>query len=112
MSELIYREDAKDFVRQALSEGYDIIKYLDEVPAVDCPASASVPTVDAVPVCRCKDCKHRPTKPDDYNPITTDGFALEFPDEKCPCQCEDGWYSWYPPDDFFCAKGKRKGGDE
>lgn len=68
--------------------------------------------VDAVPVCRCKDCKHRPTKPDDYNPITTDGFALEFPDDECPCNCADGWYSWYPPDDFFCAKGKRKGGDE
>lgn len=72
----------------------------------------NAPTVDAVPVVRCKDCKHRPTKPDDYNPITTDGFALEFPDEKCPCQCEDGWYSWYPPDDFFCARGKQKGEDE
>lgn len=72
----------------------------------------NAPTVDAVPVVRCKDCKHRPTKPDDYNPITTDGFALEFPDEKCPCQCGDGWYSKYPDDDWYCPIGERKGGDE
>ncbi|MBQ3989488.1 MAG: hypothetical protein II630_01490 [Bacteroidales bacterium] len=71
-----------------------------------------MPTVDAVPVVRCKDCKHRPTKPDDYNPITTDGFALEFPDEKCPCRCGDGWYSKYPDDDWYCPIGERKGGDE
>ena len=70
------------------------------------------PSCDAVPVVRCKDCKHRPTKPDDYNPITTDGFALEFPDEKCPCQCGDGWYSKYPDDDWYCPIGERKGGDE
>lgn len=61
---------------------------------------------------RCKDCKHRPIKPDNYNSITMDGFVLEFPDDECPCQCNDGWYSWYPPDDFFCARGKQKGEDK
>lgn len=65
---------------------------------------------ESVNIVRCKECKHRPIKPDDYNPITTDGFALEFPDEKCPCQCSDGWYSKYPDDDWFCADGDRKGG--
>lgn len=55
-------------------------------------------------VVRCKDCKHRPIKPNDYE----NGFDLEFPDGKCPCQCDDGWYSWYPPDDWFCANGKHK----
>lgn len=75
-------------------------------------AVENAPTVDAVPVVRCKYCKHRPTKPDDYNPITTDGFALEFPDEKCPCQCGDGWYSKYPDDDWYCPIGEREGGDE
>ena len=55
-------------------------------------------------VVRCKDCKHRPIKPNDYE----NGFDLEFPDGKCPCQCDDGWYSWYPPDDWFCAEGERK----
>ena len=54
-------------------------------------------------IVRCKDCKHRPTKPDGYE----NGFDLEFPDGKCPCQCDDGWYSWYPPDDWFCADGER-----
>lgn len=53
---------------------------------------------------RCKDCKHRPIMPDDH----TDGFDLKFPDAKCPCQCDDGWYSWYPQDDWFCADGERQ----
>ena len=53
---------------------------------------------------RCKDCKHRPKKPDYYE----DGFDLEFPDGICPCQCEDGYYSWYPQDDWYCADGKRR----
>lgn len=57
-----------------------------------------------VTVVRCKDCKHRQIKPNDYE----NGFDLEFPDGKCPCQCDDGWYSWYPPDDWFCADGERK----
>ena len=54
----------------------------------------------------CKDCKHRPI---DYR---TDkepsSFNIEFPDGKCPCQCEDGWYSWYPKDNWFCANGEPK----
>ena len=66
-------------------------------------------TVDAVPVCRCAECKHRPTKPEKYD----DGFDLAFPDEVCPCYCDgDPFYSWYPKDDWFCPKGERKGGDE
>ena len=61
---------------------------------------------------RCKDCEHRPTKPDDYDPSASDeGFRLEFPDAVCPAQCEgDGYYSWYPSDNFFCGYGKRKEG--
>ena len=53
-------------------------------------------------IIRCKDCKHRPIKPDGYE----NGFDLEFPDGKCPCQCDDGWYSWFPSDDWFCANGE------
>lgn len=34
-SDLIYREDAKDFVRYAHHEGMDPVEYLDEVPAAD-----------------------------------------------------------------------------
>lgn len=64
---------------------------------------------EIVPVVRCRDCKHRPTDnrgvDDDYT-----AFAIQFPDERCPCQCEDGWYNWYPPDDWFCANGEQKEG--
>lgn len=72
---------------------------------------AGCPTVDAVPVVRCKNCKHRPIDHrEEYREMT--GFGLEFPDDHCPCQCEDDWYSWYPPDDWFCADGKRRDEDD
>lgn len=58
-------------------------------------------------VVRCKNCKHRPT---DYRNIYKDytGFSIEFPDDRCPCQCEDGWYNWYPEDNWYCANGEMK----
>ena len=56
---------------------------------------------------RCRDCKHRPIMPKDH----TDGFDLKFPDNKCPCQCDDGFYSWYPADNWFCADGERRTDD-
>ena len=49
---------------------------------------------------RCKDCKHKPTG--------TNRDDLEFPDDKCPCQCEDYWYSWKPADDWYCGNGEQK----
>ena len=61
------------------------------------------PTVDAVPVVRCKDCKHRPTG--------ANRDDLEFPDDECPCQCEDFWYNWKPADEWYCGNGKRKDSD-
>ena len=56
---------------------------------------------------RCKDCRHRPKEPD----LETykNGFDLEFPDSRCPCECDDGFYSWYPDDNWFCGNGERKG---
>ena len=74
---------------QTLGEAYGIIQ--------------EMPTVDAVPV-RCKDCKHRPTG--------TNRDDLEFPDDKCPCQCEDYWYNWKPSDNWFCGNGDRKDGGD
>lgn len=58
----------------------------------------------------CKDCAHRPKKPDDYDPTEADsGFTLEFPDYVCPARVPgDDYYSWYPGDYFFCGFGKRK----
>lgn len=55
---------------------------------------------DVVAVVRCKECKHRP-KYDGPNRVV-------FPDEVCPCQCEDLSYNWMPSDDWFCADGERK----
>lgn len=57
------------------------------------------------PLVVCKECKHRPKRlyEDDR-----DGFNLEFPDERCPCQCSDGWYNWMPDDDWFCGNGEVK----
>lgn len=52
---------------------------------------------------RCKDCKHRPTDPENKGV----GQSLVFPDDVCPCQIGDNWYSWMPKDEFFCADGER-----
>ena len=60
---------------------------------------------DMTVVVRCKDCKHRPIKPDNYK---GSGFSLNFPDYKCPCLCDDPYYSWYPDDNWFCADGERR----
>ena len=55
----------------------------------------------------CIDCKHRPSIHPGYEECY-DGFGIEFPDNVCPCQCEDGWYNWMPKDNWFCAKGEKK----
>ena len=66
-----------------------------------CEMLNDAPTVDAVPVVRCKDCIHKPRG-------TRNKYDMEFPDEICPCQCDDYWYSWMPYDDWFCANGERR----
>lgn len=50
----------------------------------------------------CKDCKHRP--------IEKDGEIMppKEDDWKCPCLCDDYFYSWRPKDNFFCASGERR----
>ena len=62
----------------------------------------------ATDIVRCKDCKHRPSVEEDRTYNT--GFDLCFPDYVCPCHCDDGYYSWMPDDDWFCANGERKDG--
>lgn len=54
-------------------------------------------------VVRCKDCIHKPTG----SGVNHD---IEFPEQdyRCPCRCEDYWYSWIPDDNWFCANGERK----
>lgn len=56
-----------------------------------------------VAIVRCKDCIYRPTAVKGRHETYYD-----FPYEgKCPCQCDDDWYSWMPDDDWFCADGVR-----
>lgn len=54
------------------------------------------------PLVLCKDCKHRPT--------AKENRFLVFPDDICPCQIDDDWYSWMPKDDWFCANGEKDDG--
>lgn len=87
-----------------------VLRMLDENGVVFRGEIEKMPSVSAVPVVRCKNCKHRPIDHrEEYNEMT--GFGLEFPDGNCPCRCEDGWHSWYPSDDWFCADGKRRNDD-
>lgn len=66
------------------------------------------PTIDAVPVVRCKDCKYRPKE----NGSLYGVIWVEFPEEEiCPFNCEDPFYNQMPEDDFFCARGERRGDD-
>ena len=60
-------------------------------------------------IVRCKDCKHRPVTNDNYDDEEWDcGFNIEFPDYKCPCRCDDGWYNRLPDDNWFCGNAERK----
>ena len=66
-------------------------------------------TTDMVEIVRCKDCKHRPVKNVDYEDNQWDrGYNIKFPDYKCPCQCEDGYYNKFPDDDWYCANAERR----
>ena len=104
MSDLISREEA--MVRIAKTP---ITEFFDENGAINpikvfnsmCRSLADTPTIDAVPVIRCEDCKHKPSG-------TGSNHDLEFPDDVCPCRCEDCWYSWMPDDNWFCGDGERK----
>ena len=94
--------------RKGIKNGeYRIIYDIGEAPCRACEVDdmkaelEDAPTIDAVQVVRCKDCKHKPSG-------TGANHDLEFPDGVCPCQCEDFWYSWKPNDDWFCASGERK----
>ena len=69
-----------------------------------------IPAADVRPVVYCRDCIHRPYSTE---PGKTSGFAVEAPDRECKCPCfnpDDGYYSWIPADDFFCADGERREG--
>ena len=67
----------------------------------------------SIDIVHCKDCKHRPIIKDKQE--SAQGFNLDYPrckegwyDYECPCLCDDGFYNFYPADDWFCANGERK----
>ena len=68
--------------------------------------AAAIELAPTISLVYCKDCKHRPT--DNRTKEHSSNFNIEFPDFKCPCQCDDGYYSWYPEDNWFCGNGELK----
>ena len=88
MDDLISRAAAID----AILGSFNAIRAIEELHAVD-----------AVPVVRCRECKHRP----EYDPpFSRSAQDLVFPDDVCPMKCGDNWYSKRIPNDFFCAAGE------
>lgn len=72
------------------------------------------PTIDAVPVVRCKDCKHAPREE-----IIDGGVYIIEPKDKdgttdstCPYVCMDWYYTEVPDGDSFCNKGELKDGEQ
>ena len=94
MNDSISRQAAIDAVLDMKAENRvswkdAVIDIIDELPSTQ------------PEIIRCKDCKHRPVDGED-----TQGFGVEFPDEICPCQCEDGWYNWRPNNEWYCANAE------
>ena len=102
---------ADDFCSKA-EKGKKMPRYIDADALIkyceDNWIPLNVGAVNAQPeIIRCKDCKHRPLDDED-----TEGSGIEFPDEICPCQCDDYWYSWRPDDDWFCANADMRGEED
>ena len=88
MTDYIKREDAIKAVANAYWHGTDCECYAFAHKALD-----NAPTVDAVPVVRCKDCK----------------FAhMTYGGECKYCDVWESEESLYLDGDFFCAFGERK----
>ena len=104
---LLIKDDAisrVDVIKTVHDEMYD--EHTDKTSALRRVMNAigDMPAVDALVITRCKDCKHRPRR------IEKNGgnwFDLEFPDNRCPCQGDDGRYNWMPDDNWFCGNGAR-----
>lgn len=77
------------------------------------PTKVSTKRLDNCPlieIVTCGECKHKPIK---HDPEGDDfGFNLVSPngyDNLCPClNTDDGFYSYMPDDNFFCAYGERR----
>ena len=90
-----YDEETEDEVYDDILEVDAILKCNKEIRI----ALKNMPSAQPE-IVRCKDCTHRPT-------LDEDG-ELSFPTYRCPCQCEDFYYSWMPKDDWFCGNAERR----
>ena len=125
MDDTVYRKDVIDTMEKIMAD-HPIDGYEDECQLVN--AMKSLPSADPEPsqlakdiarilendqdmrvilknaetkIVRCRDCKHKPSGDGMNHHIT-------FPDGRCPCQCDDYWYSWIPDDDWFCGNAERR----
>ena len=118
--DLIRRQDAIDALeakKDKTAKG-NIGQFYNTIIQRDIAALIDLPTIDAVEVVRCCECKYRPhlrdaVDEDDAEELKQGYFDvsdLRFPTEgKCPCQVlDDEFYSWIPKDDWFCADGERR----
>lgn len=90
--------DADALLLRAVPHGWSTPKWVSDIVIED------APTIDAVPVVRCKDCKHR---------ILNENYNKEKPGSlKAVCELDTGDYfelgRCAEDDDWFCADGERK----
>lgn len=77
----------KETIHKNFMSGSQIVRLWDLIDKLD--------TIDAVPVVRCKDCKH---------------YKVE--DGPCPAEnASDSYYSWIPDPNWFCADGEKVNAD-
>ena len=101
MDDLISRQAAIDAIdeymvgKNCATDGTMMASLINELVIKRLPSTQSE-------IILCKDCKHKPSGNAAEHDIT-------FPDDKCPCQCEDYWYSWIPSDDWYCGFAERRG---
>ena len=86
------------FTRGAITENNPFIHYYDGEAIIK-----NAPTVDAVEVVRCKECKHHRDKNEqEQQYLVEDVLICTSPDATDDC-----WNAVWP--DHFCSYGKRKG---
>ena len=65
------------------------------------------PTIDAVEVVRCRDCKY--VRETGKNCFGKDFVICDHPDLEWDVECFDHWLGRYPDD--FCSQGERRDAD-
>ena len=81
--------DADALLQRAIPHGWSTPKWVSDIVIDD------APTIDAVPVVRCKDCKHN----NERLALTNGGVWCEY-------------WGTDPDNDDFCSRGERRRTDE